>query len=242
MSTKKQSSQKDKSNLFFKNGIFIHHAFCVEGFAEPEKMVDEFKNELKHTGVALQLTAPHIISVDIFTIDMAREVADLARKRYTKESHKLIFIQALTLTREAQNALLKVLEEPKEEVTIFVCVLDASSLLETILSRVVTVPLSMNQSEKNSLQLAKKICTTKPIERARLIDDFIAQYEKNTFSRSDAVVILSLIIKNVHENNTSASRDALLKELSKIRVLMSSPGTSLKQALQGVLVALNLLE
>lgn len=70
-----------------------------------------------------------------------------------RNARRKIFIveQGDTLSTEAQNALLKVLEEPPEYVTFIICVTSKEKLLPTVLSRSQTVsffPLSAETVEK----------------------------------------------------------------------------------------------
>ncbi|MBN1891578.1 MAG: hypothetical protein JW780_02270 [Clostridiales bacterium] len=57
---------------------------------------------------------------------------------------KVYLIEADSLNEEGQNALLKTLEEPPSSVVIILTVSDTDKLLDTIVSRSVTIPLSPN--------------------------------------------------------------------------------------------------
>lgn len=74
------------------------------------------------------------------------QIRDLRSDAYIKphQAAKRVFIieQADTLNPQAQNALLKVLEEPPETVMFVLCVKSKSALLETIISRCVVLSLS----------------------------------------------------------------------------------------------------
>ncbi len=59
-------------------------------------------------------------------------------------SRKVYLIEADYLNEEGQNALLKTLEEPPRSVVFILTVSDTDKLLDTILSRTVTVPLVPN--------------------------------------------------------------------------------------------------
>lgn len=97
-------------------------------------------------------------------IDKVREII---KEAYImpKISDKKIFVidNAHLLTKEAQNALLKVLEEPPKYVMFFLLCESINFLLQTILSRAVTVKLDA-QSKEN----LKKITSCS--------DDFLIEY------------------------------------------------------------------
>ena len=92
-------------------------------------------------------------NTDIYTVsneDKASigidKVRDIIREAYVMPgvSNKKIFIinNAHLLTKEAQNALLKVIEEPPEYVMFFLLCENTGFLLQTVLSRAVTVKLT----------------------------------------------------------------------------------------------------
>lgn len=72
-------------------------------------------------------------SIGIDDIRKLREWAFL--KPFSKENKVALLASAHTATQEAQNALLKLLEEPPEQTYLFVHVNDSENVLPTILSR-----------------------------------------------------------------------------------------------------------
>lgn len=76
----------------------------------------------------------------VTSIDQVREVKRTIYQKPLREPFKIvIFQEAGSLNKEAQNALLKILEEPPEKAIIFLLTRDKSSLLPTVLSRLTTV-------------------------------------------------------------------------------------------------------
>ena len=96
--------------------------------------------EGKHPDVTeiTEFTKPRSFSVD--------EVRRIRREAYISpnEGEKRIFIlaNAESMGIEAQNALLKIIEEPPQHAIFILTVQDAIALLPTVLSRVVTIPIS----------------------------------------------------------------------------------------------------
>lgn len=79
-------------------------------------------------------------SYENFTIDNAREIKAVHEMRPVKEGAKQIFILTMNgITVEAQNALLKLLEEPAEYAHFFIIIPSAGLLLPTVKSRVCIV-------------------------------------------------------------------------------------------------------
>ncbi|MDD6439725.1 MAG: DNA polymerase III subunit delta' C-terminal domain-containing protein, partial [Lachnospiraceae bacterium] len=77
------------------------------------------------------------ISVD----DIRALVSDVQIKPYASRYKIYILPDAQKMTREAQNALLKTLEEPPEYAVIILLSTSRDAMLETILSRCVVLPL-----------------------------------------------------------------------------------------------------
>lgn len=95
-----------------------------------------------------------------------------------QEDIKISFIkEAQNLTIEAQNALLKTLEEPPSTVQIILTAPDSSLLIPTIISRCHIVnlgtqkPLELKEDdEKNLSQLLQKIMSATPGARLKIIE------------------------------------------------------------------------
>lgn len=81
-------------------------------------------------------------------VDAARDlVADVQKKPYASKNKVYIIPDGENLTVEAQNALLKTLEEPPEYAVFIIIVQAESLLLQTIISRSVTVSFNAVPSD-----------------------------------------------------------------------------------------------
>lgn len=117
-----------------KNGI-NHHAYLLEGDIEPS-----YESLLK------TLTKLEIVTLgnpDIFIkdyenllIDDVREIKDFeSESPFNKNGRKIIILKTRMFSYPAQNALLKVFEEPREGVVFFLIIPDATKLFPTLRSR-----------------------------------------------------------------------------------------------------------
>lgn len=90
----------------------------------------------------------HVIA-PTFTVEDARAVTAAAAVRPLVASQRTLVIAARTMTREAQNALLKILEEPPESICFHIITPSLQSLLPTLRSRLflVTTTISLQKSE-----------------------------------------------------------------------------------------------
>ena len=90
--------------------------------------------------------APEALEFDVSKVEEIRELTKLI-----SEGFSIIITQAQKLTTEAQNALLKTLEEPSENVTIILLAEKENQLLPTVVSRCVISHLG-NLSDLGDLE------------------------------------------------------------------------------------------
>lgn len=86
-------------------------------------------------------------------VEQAKKIREfLGLKPYQAEQHAVAIISAGGLTHDAQNALLKILEEPNSEAVILLGIASDEQLLPTILSRCQVVNLQGEKEEDNKKQ------------------------------------------------------------------------------------------
>ncbi|MDP3965792.1 MAG: hypothetical protein Q8Q13_03270, partial [bacterium] len=91
---------------------------------------------LGRTGIATQGNPDIFIREYLqFGIDDARDVRARASSRAVQETARIFIIAAAQMTHDAQNALLKTLEEPSAEAVFFIIVPSPETLLPTLRSR-----------------------------------------------------------------------------------------------------------
>ena len=112
-----------------------HHAHIVYSNVYSQKAIE------KKEGV-------FITTYDVFTVRDARHISSLGRERVEKEKKQIyVFLVKKDITRQAQNALLKVCEEPVDNVYFFFFLPHNTPLLDTFTSRCLTHHLYENHSE-----------------------------------------------------------------------------------------------
>src|SRR3989344_4326218 len=130
-----------------KGSIALHHAYGLSGPRE-EVLADV----LQFAETALKL--PYRGNPDVFvwqcdtlTVDDSRRIKELqSRKAFV--DRKVIIIAFNSATNEAQNALLKALEEPTERTHIFLIVPRLDLLLPTVRSRLFTAEYASHASSE----------------------------------------------------------------------------------------------
>jgi DNA polymerase III delta prime subunit len=161
----------------FENTGNLHHAYILEGEREAirENLFGFIEKKLKHP-VQANPDFHHSI-YEAFTIDDARNLKELQATKPISFPRKIFIMEMLTMTVEAQNALLKVFEEPAESTHFFILMQNADILLPTLKSRVIIVR-NENESENNGKSFALKFVKASPAERLKLVADIIEEKDK----------------------------------------------------------------
>lgn len=181
------------------------HAYIIEG--EIATSILALKKILENNWGITVKASPDIRQehFETFTIDDARKLKEQAISKPVGD--KNIFIIATSfIGHEAQNALLKLLEEPIANTYFFIFILNASSLLGTIRSRTLTLRLTDNNYE--SVVEAKKFLKCSPSERLKILGSFLS-HESET-KKSDLISFLNNVERElVNQDRTSELNKAL---------------------------------
>lgn len=115
---------------------------------DPEQVRQKTIELAKKIGMKLASNSPDIFFISPITksvtIDQIRDLKRHIHQKPLKSKNKFIVIEETHLaTVEAQNALLKTLEEPPSHAIIVLEAKNKESLLPTILSRVVIIPTKL---------------------------------------------------------------------------------------------------
>jgi len=113
---------------------FLHHAYLLLGDRESilQELLPFLQNELK---VSMKGNPDFSHTVyDTFGIDDGRKLKEIASRKAVTE-RQITIIACHSITREAQNALLKLFEEPTKNTHFFLIIKTSGQLLPTLRSR-----------------------------------------------------------------------------------------------------------
>ncbi|MHB1769749.1 MAG: hypothetical protein ACYCPH_01565, partial [Minisyncoccota bacterium] len=121
-----------------------HHAFVIEAEAE-EGIETALSWVTRELGVRIQGN-PDVVTLryGLFSVEDARRVTELAASAPFAGEYKVLIVTASRAYHEAQNALLKLFEEPPEGVHLFFVLPSMGGLLPTLRSRVHTLNSTMS--------------------------------------------------------------------------------------------------
>lgn len=115
-----------------------------------------------------------------------------------------------TLTQEAQNSLLKNLEEPPEQTLIILITKNRERILGTIISRCVELFYKNKEVTTSEFKgIAEKLIKTNYIERLKILDNISKEYS----NREDIAEIVSEVLKALPKESITKEKLETLKNI-----------------------------
>ena len=163
-------------------------------------------------------------------IETIRELYKAARSRQ-KNQEVIIIDDADKMSLEAENAFLKLLEEPRPGLTFILTVSNTESVLPTILSRVQLVPMQpMSDEAIRRAIVAKKpgiadadlaqllfIASGRPAVALSLLDQETLDAQRESMQRAKLLVTAKPYDRYLHISKLAADRQACLDGLSAMQ-------------------------
>lgn len=116
---------------------------------------------------------------DVYGIDESRSLVEWQSMKPFGEGKKIAIISFRSITREAQNSLLKVFEEPAERTHFFVITPFTEEILPTLRSRFLILDnVSENNKQKRSNKEVVEFLSKTPAERIKFVSKIIENKDK----------------------------------------------------------------
>ncbi len=185
---------------------------------------------------------PDVVTLQysLFPVEEARRIGELVSRTPLRGTEKLIVIAAERLFHEAQNALLKVFEEPTPGTTLILVVPSEGIILPTLRSRLTQLP---GTDAGESSPLAKEFLE-KPAARADVVAAILKRassdkQEEKQAARRDARELVEGIMRaayRAHRAKPSAELAGLLSDLNRLMPIMFERAATLKPILEHALM------
>lgn len=204
----------------------LHHAYCIEGEREliTSEILSFFKTEFGIDGHANPDF--HLDTFETLSIEEARLLKE-RQQRKAFGSKKIFIISFSFITREAQNALLKIFEEPTSDTHFFIITRSADILLPTLRSRVVT---ASHRASNRSLHAIGDFVKKNQAKRLISIKDMIENKD-----RAQAIGFLNELELYIAEDKRNISFfTSFLQELARLKKFLFNNGASVKLVLEHV--------
>ncbi len=198
-----------------------HHAYCIYG--EQEEAILQATNFIERTYNIITRANPdfEILRYDMFSISDVRIFTRRAALSPVTGNIKVYIIAAKRIYNEAQNALLKLLEEPPKGTIIILTVLHKANLLQTVQSRLLPIPLdtvinTQNVSSNEATESARVFLSEDSDVRITHIKKLFANGNKKTHIMcTDGVSFLDALELFVYTAYQNASDPAMKKKLQQ---------------------------
>lgn len=184
--------------------MYLHSILVIGGnITSQEQKLSEILGQI---GIEEKENNPNIIKVSpddeksSLGIDKIRDLRlKLSIKSINKQPKIAIINMAHNLTSEAQNALLKTLEEPPENVYLILFSPNADLLLPTVVSRCQVIELSQDLPQNNSPKEQEKLTAIlKWIEEGSVLNGFA--WAKENTKRKEAIETLDKLLALSRQN------------------------------------------
>jgi hypothetical protein len=222
-----------------------HHAYVTAGQKDSllPLLLDLFENKF---GIAINGNPDFsVIHFESLGIDEARKIKEMQSMKSLGEAKRIFIISTNSITMQAQNAMLKMFEEPTENTHFFIIVPSTSFFIETLLSRMVVLnsvipdpigdPGSSTSKEGKILDSKKFIKSTHP-ERLKMIEKFLKEFKDNKEGKSAVNNFFGeievLLAKDVKRNKEA------LEKLLEIKKYIFDTSSSLKILLETLALTL----
>jgi DNA polymerase III delta prime subunit len=207
-----------------------HHAYLLEG--EKGNVLATLLDLLKERWDIDVKRYPDCILFDQenFVIDGARTLSHFVSGKALLGGKKILIVAFSSITVEAQNALLKVLEEPTAQTYFFLIVPTADILLPTVLSRLYRSALAPREIKKR--ELGESFLTASLPGRLQMVANII----KNK-NREQALELVDSVEMSLRARGSISNGQLVVyKELEKARAYLYGRSPSVKMLLEHLLL------
>lgn len=217
-----------------KDSILQHHAYLISGDRElaVENLFSFFEKEMR---LAVKGNPDFYYGeYDGLGIDESRALRDMAFKKAMSGGARFFVIAFNSITIEAQNALLKIFEEPPQNTHFFIITQSAEILLPTLRSRLMSISKKCDNKDNISLNLSKQFLSSKAVGRLVLIKEIIENKDKVA-----AIDFLNNLEAFLYKKN-KLEKDNLFgfEEILKCRQYLRGRSASVKMILEHISIIL----
>lgn len=195
----------------------MHHAFVIEAeVGEGIEMAQAWAE--KELGMKVQGNPDVVVMrYGLFPVEEARRVSELAAGKAFAGNTKVVIIAATRAYHEAQNALLKLFEEPPPGTYLFLILPSLGGLLPTLRSRV-QVLQNKELRIKNYGESAEEFMRASKEKRSAMIKKLTSgkDEEERRELRDEAIAIVNGIEAAAYASGTTEHRE-LLEEIQTLR-------------------------
>lgn len=185
------------------------------------------EHEFRHT----DLLVIEMVSANVEDVSMISSF----NSRRALGKNKVMIVSAQSITVQAQNALLKIIEEPSPNTFFFFIVPSKSQILPTLMSRFREISLDLELEHSNNPALNPENFLKKPVAtRLEIIKEILVFLEKEKITRGQISEFISEVVAMRHKTKLSK---ASLKTIVSVEHFMRDTASSMKLCLEYLALA-----
>ncbi|MAZ40554.1 hypothetical protein CL654_00345 [bacterium] len=200
----------------------IHHAYLMGDL--DDEVLQDLSSFLKKM-VPSKESEVQLLKYETFGIDEARALRT-SQTLSSIETKQFFILNPKTITVEAQNALLKVFEDPARDTHFFLCV-EEGAVLPTLRSRMIVV--SSTAKEEDDIDLAKSYLKSSVSGRLQMVRDIV---DAKDIPRLETLLtgLETILREDVISNKQT------LKQIQSARRYLKNRGSNLKLLLENLVL------
>ena len=216
-----------------------HHAFVIEAGAE-EGIEAASAWAKEHLGMKMRGNPDVVVQrYGLLSVEEARGVAELAAGAPFAGEHKVVIIAASRAYHEAQNALLKLFEEPPRGTYLFLIMPSLGGLLPTLRSRIQVLDSHVGPTRSYIPEAAEEFMKASKEKRSAMIKKLTSgrDEEERRELRDEAIALVNGI-EQIAYNTSKASPQklqehaALLSDIATLRGHLHDRSAPVKMILE----------
>lgn len=217
----------------------LYHSYVIEG--DPETTGAILLSHLESRG-EIESKSPDVLCqiYESFTMKDSSQIKEWHSNIGITKNKKICIIATKFINREAEQTLLKILEEPGVNTHFFIIIPDASVLCDTIISR--THVIKIKESENSNMEIKKDVLSFISSSPSDRINALTAIIKKNKSEESSGQLrfyatsfvneLESIFYQKFKKNRNDEKIKFILNELQKSREYLSTPGAAVKMILE----------
>lgn len=209
---------------------FEHHAYCFGG--SREDIISKLVEDIERSGTAIRGNPDfRQAQYDVLGIDDARALTEAAERTAFSGGKKIFIVAARGITKEAQNAFLKILEEPPKETHFFFVLPTLQVLLPTFRSRLCEVRhfTEMAVVQESLLLVESFLQGTVPV-RLKAVQKLLKEVEEQDAGKGRIFDFLDVLERAVAEDTKSNAK--VLSEILEVKKYSRDRAPSVKLLLE----------
>ncbi len=212
--------------LFAQKDNLAHAYVCSGNIENNKKTILRFLEEEMDYSVHANPNL-YIHQYQSMGISDARDITDQQQKTAMGTGNRKIFIICFSsITVEAQNALLKTIEEPTPDTLIFLLTDAVENLLSTILSR---AQLLSGETIDEYKDLVQEFIGENFIGREKIYKQFLSDTKKNIpANKSGATQFISEILTHISQQYSWNNKTEIYRDIEQMQNYIMNRSSSLK--------------